>query len=336
MIREAIGKLIKREDLPKGLMEQVMEEIMTGEATDAQKAAFLTAMTMKGETIDEITSAAKVMRSHCEKFLNGMDVLEIVGTGGDGANTINISTIASIIVSSTGIPVAKHGNRAASSKCGTADCLEALGVNLNLSPAESAILLKEHNMCFLFAQKYHPAMRFVGSVRKEIGIRTLFNVLGPLANPAGASKQLLGVYSEELVEPLARVLHNLGVKSAMVVYGQDGMDEISMSAPTTVCEVRNGNFKSYTITPEQFGFTRCQKEELAGGDPKENAQFALDILNGAKGPKTDAVLFNAGAAIYTAKEGITIEEGIRIAREALESGKAKEQLAAFVNATKQE
>lgn len=336
MIREAIGTLIKREDLPKELMEQVMEEIMTGEATDAQKAAFLTAMTMKGETIDEITSAAKVMRSHCEKFLNDMDVLEIVGTGGDGANTINISTIASIIVSSTGIPVAKHGNRAASSKCGTADCLEALGVNLNLSPAESAILLKEHNMCFLFAQKYHPAMRFVGSVRKEIGIRTLFNVLGPLANPAGASKQLLGVYSEELVEPLARVLHNLGVKSAMVVYGQDGMDEISMSAPTTVCEVRNGNFKSYTITPEQFGFNRCQKEELAGGDPKENAQFALDILNGAKGPKTDAVLFNAGAAIYTAKEGITIEEGIRIAREALESGKAKEQLAAFVNATKQE
>ena len=334
MIREAIGKLIKREDLSNEMMEQVMEEIMTGEATDAQKAAFLTAMTMKGETIDEITSAAKVMRSHCEKFLNDMDVLEIVGTGGDGANTINISTIASIIVSSTGIPVAKHGNRAASSKCGTADCLESLGVNLNLSPAESAVLLKEHNMCFLFAQKYHPAMRFVGSVRKEIGIRTLFNVLGPLANPAGASQQLLGVYSEELVEPLARVLHNLGVKSAMVVYGQDGMDEISLSAPTTVCEVRNGNFKSYTITPEQFGFTRCQKEELAGGDPKENAQFALDILNGAKGPKTDAVLFNAGAAIYTAKEGITIEEGIRIAREALESGKAAKQLADFVNATK--
>lgn len=239
-----------------------MEEIMTGEATDAQKASFLTAMTMKGETIDEITSAAKVMRSHCEKFLNDMDVLEIVGTGGDGANTINISTIASIIVSSTGIPVAKHGNRAASSKCGTADCLEALGVNLNLSPAESAILLKEHNMCFLFAQKYHPAMRFVGAVRREIGIRTLFNVLGPLANPAGASMQLLGVYSESLVEPLARVLHNLGVKSAMVVYGQDGMDEISLSAPTTVCEVRNGVFKSYVITPEQFGFARCKKKIL--------------------------------------------------------------------------
>ena len=324
MIKEAIAKLIKKENLTTEMMEQVMEEIMTGEATDAQKASFLTAMTMKGETIDEITSAAKVMRSHCEKFLNDMDVLEIVGTGGDGANTINISTIASIIVSSTKIPVAKHGNRAASSKCGTADCLEALGVNINISPAESAILLKEHNMCFLFAQKYHPAMRFVGSVRREIGIRTIFNVLGPLANPAGASMQLLGVYSEALVEPLARVLYNLGVKRAMVVY-----------APTTVCEVRNGSFKSYVITPEQFGFKRCKKEDLIGGNPQENAKFALDILNGAKGPKTDAVLLNAGAAIYTAREDITIEDGIKIAREALESGRAAKQLEDFAKATKQ-
>ena len=324
MIKEAIAKLIKKENLTTEMMEQVMEEIMTGEATDAQKASFLTAMTMKGETINEITSAAKVMRSHCEKFLNDMDVLEIVGTGGDGANTINISTIASIIVSSTKIPVAKHGNRAASSKCGTADCLEALGVNINISPAESAILLKEHNMCFLFAQKYHPAMRFVGSVRREIGIRTIFNVLGPLANPAGASMQLLGVYSEALVEPLARVLYNLG-----------GMDEISLSAPTTVCEVRNGSFKSYVITPEQFGFKRCKKEDLIGGNPQENAKFALDILNGAKGPKTDAVLLNAGAAIYTAREDITIEDGIKIAREALESGRAAKQLEDFAKATKQ-
>ena len=333
--KEAIAKLIKKENLTTEMMEQVMEEIMTGEATDAQKASFLTAMTMKGETINEITSAAKVMRSHCEKFLNDMDVLEIVGTGGDGANTINISTIASIIVSSTKIPVAKHGNRAASSKCGTADCLEALGVNINISPAESAILLKEHNMCFLFAQKYHPAMRFVGSVRREIGIRTIFNVLGPLANPAGASMQLLGVYSEALVEPLARVLYNLGVKRAMVVYGQDGMDEISLSAPTTVCEVRNGSFKSYVITPEQFGFKRCKKEDLIGGNPQENAKFVLDILNGAKGPKTDAVLLNAGAAIYTAREDITIEDGIKIAREALESGRAAKQLEDFAKATKQ-
>ena len=212
MIKEAIAKLVKKEDLTAGQMNDVMEEIMTGEATDAQKAAFLTALAAKGETIDEITAAARVLRAHCEKFLNDMDVLEIVGTGGDGSNSINISTLASIIVSAAGIPVAKHGNRAASSKCGTADCLEALGVKIDAAPARMAQILKDINICFLFAQKYHPAMRFVGGVRKEIGIRTLFNILGPLANPAGASMQLFGVYSEELVEPLAHVLHNLGCK----------------------------------------------------------------------------------------------------------------------------
>ena len=335
MIKEAIQLLAQGNNLSKQQAYECMNEIMAGEASQIQMASYLTALSLKGETIDEITGSAGGMREHCIKILNDEDVLEIVGTGGDGANTINISTIASIIVSSTGIPVAKHGNRAASSKCGTADCLEALGVNINLSPAESAILLKEHNMCFLFAQKYHPAMRFVGSVRREIGIRTIFNVLGPLANPAGASMQLLGVYSEALVEPLARVLYNLGVKRAMVVYGQDGMDEISLSAPTTVCEGRNGHFKSYVITPEQFGFKRCKKEDLIGGNPQENAKFALDILNGAKGPKTDAVLFNAGAAIYTAREDITIEDGIKIAREALESGLAAKQLDDFAKATKQ-
>ena len=209
MIKEAIAQLVKREDLTSEVMEQVMEEIMTGEATDAQKASFLTALSMKGETIDEITSAAKVLRSHCERFLNDMDVLEIVGTGGDGSNTINISTLSSVVVSAAGIPVAKHGNRAASSKCGTADCLEALGVKIDCAPARSAQILKDINLCFLFAQKYHPAMRFVGAVRKEMGIRTLFNVLGPLANPAGATMQLFGVYSEELVVPLAHVLRNL-------------------------------------------------------------------------------------------------------------------------------
>ena len=219
MIKEAIAKLVKKEDLTAGQMNDVMEEIMTGEATDAQKAAFLTALAAKGETIDEITAAARVLRAHCEKFLNDMDVLEIVGTGGDGSNSINISTLASIIVSAAGIPVAKHGNRAASSKCGTADCLEALGVKIDAAPARMAQILKDINICFLFAQKYHPAMRFVGGVRKEIGIRTLFNILGPLANPAGASMQLFGVYSEELVEPLAHVLHNLGCKRAMTIYG---------------------------------------------------------------------------------------------------------------------
>ena len=329
MIKEAIAKVIRKEDLDDEMMTAVMDEIMSGEATDAQKASFLTAMNMKGETIEEITAAAKVMRQHCERFLNDMDVLEIVGTGGDGANTINISTLASIIVSSVGVPVAKHGNRAASSKCGTADCLEALGVNIAVDADKSYEMLKKLNICFLFAQKYHTAMRFVGSVRREMGVRTLFNCLGPLANPAGASMQLLGVYGEALVEPLAHVLHNLGVKRAMVVYGEDCMDEISLSAPTYVCEVMDGEFKTYTLTPEQFGFERCKKEDLVGGTPEENAQIVREILQGAKGPKTDAVLLNAGAAIHIAK-GCSIEEGIREAREAIESGKAAKQLEAFI------
>lgn len=329
MIKEAIAKAIKKEDLDAGMMTAVMDEIMTGEATDAQKAAFLTALSMKGETIDEITAAARVMRQHCERFLNDMDVLEIVGTGGDGANTINISTLASIVVSSVGIPVAKHGNRAASSKCGTADCLEALGVRIDVSPEESAALLKEMNICFLFAQKYHTAMRFVGGVRKEMGVRTLFNCLGPLANPAGASMQLLGVYDRGLVEPLAKVLVNLGVKSAMVVYGEDSMDEISLSAPTFVCEAIQGEFKTYEIKPEDYGFTRCEKEELTGGTPQENAAIARRILEGEKGAKADAVILNAGAAIHIAR-GCTIEEGIKMAREAIESGKALEQLEKFI------
>lgn len=333
MIKEAIAQLVKREDLTSEVMEQVMEEIMTGEATDAQKASFLTALSMKGETIDEITSAAKVLRSHCERFLNDMDVLEIVGTGGDGSNTINISTLSSVVVSAAGIPVAKHGNRAASSKCGTADCLEALGVKIDCAPARSAKILKDINLCFLFAQKYHPAMRFVGAVRKEMGIRTLFNVLGPLANPAGATMQLFGVYSEELVEPLAHVLRNLGVKRAMVVYGRDSMDEISLSAETKVCEFKNDEFKSYVIKPEDLGLTRCNKEDLVGGTPQENAAIVNDILGGAKGPKTDVVLLNAGAAIYLASDGITLKDGIEKAREIIVSGKAKKQLKEFIEET---
>lgn len=333
MIKEAIAQLVKREDLTSEVMEQVMEEIMTGEATDAQKASFLTALSMKGETIDEITSAARVLRSHCERFLNDMDVLEIVGTGGDGSNTINISTLSSVVVSAAGIPVAKHGNRAASSKCGTADCLEALGVKIDCAPARSAQILKDINLCFLFAQKYHPAMRFVGAVRKEMGIRTLFNVLGPLANPAGATMQLFGVYSEELVEPLAHVLRNLGVKRAMVVYGRDSMDEISLSAETKVCEFKNDEFKSYVIKPEDLGLTRCNKEDLVGGTPQENAAIVNDILGGAKGPKTDVVLLNAGAAIYLASDGITLKDGIEKAREIIVSGKAKKQLKEFIEET---
>ena len=326
MIKEAINALVNGKDLTDEVMTQVMEEIMTGEATDAQKASFLTALSIKGETIDEITAAAKVMSSKCTPFNNEGDALEIVGTGGDKANSFNISTLSAIVAAAAGVHVAKHGNRAASSKCGTADCLEALGVKIDIEPEHSEKLLKEDGICFLFAQKYHPAMRFVGAVRKEMGIRTMFNVLGPLSNPARANMQLMGVYDEKLVEPLAHVLKNLGLKKLMVVYGMDCLDEISLSAPTKVCEYRDGEFKSYEITPEQFGFTRCKKEDLVGGEPAANAQIAREILDGVKGPKMDAVLLNAGAAIYIATDGSTIEQGIEKAREMITGGKAKAKL----------
>lgn len=333
MIKEAINISIKGGNLTPSIMEQVMEEIMTGEATDAQKASFLTALAIKGETIDEITTAAKVMSSKCTPFRNDKPSLEIVGTGGDKSNTFNISTLAAIVAAAAGIRVTKHGNRAASSKCGTADCLEALGVKIDNEPKKNEKVLNDTNLCFLFAQKYHPAMRFVGSVRKEIGIRTIFNILGPLSNPAKANMQLLGVYNESLVESQAHVLKNLGLDRIMVVYGMDCIDEISMSAPTKVCEYRNGEFKTYEITPEQFGFKRCEKSELVGGTPEENAAIACDILDGKKGAKLDAVLINAGAAIYLVSDGITIEEGIEKARQIIESGKAKKKFEEFVAAT---
>ena len=333
MIKEAILKLAKRENLSYEMAEAVMNEIMSGEATPVQMSAYLTAMSMKGETIEEITASAKGMRNHCIKLLNDQDALEIVGTGGDGANTFNISTVSSIVVSAAGVPVAKHGNRAASSKCGAADVLEALGVKITLEPEKSQEILKDIGICFLFAQNYHIAMKYVAPVRKELGIRTIFNILGPLANPAGATMQLTGVYDEALVELIAKVLANLGVKSAMVVYGQDGLDEISMSAPTTVCEVKNNKFSSYVIEPEQFGLKRCKKEDLVGGTPEENAKIAWDILNGEKGPKTDAVLLNSAAAYYVANDGITMEEALKVVKEVIESGKAKAQLEKFIELT---
>lgn len=329
MIREAIMKVVNKENLTFEEAEQVMDEIMGGEASQIQMSAFLTALAMKGETIDEITACAAGMRRHCIKLLQDRDVLEIVGTGGDHANSFNISTTSSIVVSAAGIPVAKHGNRAASSKSGAADVLEALGVNITLEPEKSRRILDEINLCFLFAQNYHIAMKYVAPVRRELGIRTVFNVLGPLANPAGANMELMGVYNEALVKPLAQVLANLGVKKAMVVFGQDGLDEISMSAPTTVCELRNGTFKDYVLTPEDLGMTWCRKEDLAGGTPAENAQITRDILNGAKGPKTDAVLFNSAAAVYLAKDGITMQEALEEVREVIASGKAAKQLEAF-------
>ena len=336
MIKEAIHKVFKTENLTYEEAEAVMNEIMEGEASAVQMSSYLTALSMKGETVEEITASAAGMRVHCVRLLHDMDVLEIVGTGGDGANSFNISTTSSLVISAAGIPVAKHGNRAASSKCGAADVLEALGVNITISPEKSRELLEKIGICFLFAQNYHIAMKYVAPVRKELGIRTIFNILGPLANPAGANMELMGVYDESLIEPLAHVLANLGVKRALVVYGTDGLDEISLSAPTKVCEVKDGTFTSYEITPEQFGFNRCGKEDLAGGTPAENAQITRDILSGKTGPKRDAVLMNAGAAIYMAGKEETIQDGIDMARNMIDSGKAAAQLEKFVKLSNQE
>ena len=331
MIKEAIIRLSQKQDLSYDEAEQGMNEIMEGKATDVQMSAYLTALSLKGETIDEITASAAGMRAHCIKLLHNMDVLEIVGTGGDGANSFNISTTASLVIAAAGVPVAKHGNRAASSKSGAADVLEALGVKIDLPPERSAQLLKKIQICFLFAQNYHIAMKYVAPIRKELGIRTVFNILGPLSNPAGANMELMGVYEEELVEPLAQVMAKLGVVRGMVVYGQDKLDEISMSAPTSVCEIRDGWFQSYEIAPEQFGYTRCTKEELTGGTPKENAEITRKILSGEdRGAKRCAVCLNAGAAIYIAGKAATMEEGVRMAERLIDEGAAAGKLEQFI------
>ena len=331
MIKEAIIKLSKKENLSYQEAENVMDEIMSGQATPVQMSSYLTALSLKGETIDEITGSAAGMRAHCVKLLHELDVLEIVGTGGDGSNSFNISTTASLVIASAGVPVAKHGNRAASSKSGAADVLEALGVNIMVSPEKSAQLLKKINICFLFAQNYHIAMKYVAPIRKELGIRTLFNILGPLSNPAGANMELMGVFDESLVEPLARVMLNLGVTRGMVVFGQDKLDEISMSAPTSVCEIRDGNFRSYVITPEQFGYTSCKKEELVGGTPQENAEITRNIISGQdKGARRQAVCLNAGAALYIAGAAGSLEEGVRLAEKQIDSGAAKKVLDDFI------
>lgn len=331
MIKEAIIRLSQKQDLSYDEAEQVMNEIMEGKATDVQMSAYLTALSLKGETIDEITASAAGMRAHCIKLLHNMDVLEIVGTGGDGANSFNISTTASMVIAAAGVPVAKHGNRAASSRSGAADVLEALGVKIDLPPERSAQLLKKIQICFLFAQNYHIAMKYVAPIRKELGIRTVFNILGPLSNPAGANMELMGVYEEELVEPLAQVMAKLGVVRGMVVYGQDKLDEISMSAPTSVCEIRDGWFQSYEITPEQFGYTRCTKEELTGGTPEENAEITRKILSGEdRGAKRCAVCLNAGAAIYIAGKVATMEEGVRMAERLIDEGAAAGKLEQFI------
>ena len=325
MIKEAIVKIVSKEDLTYDEAYAVMNEIMSGETTATQNAAFLASLSTKSakaETTDEIAGCAAAMRDHAIRVETGMDVFEIVGTGGDNAHSFNISTTSAIIAAAGGMKVAKHGNRAASSSSGTADCLEALGVNIEQDPDRCVELLKEAGMCFFFAQKYHTSMKYVGPIRRELGFRTVFNILGPLTNPASPTMQLLGVYDEYLVEPLAQVLINFGVKRSMVVYGTDKLDEISLSAPTKICEIQNGWFKSYTVKPEDFGFDRCAKDDLKGGSPAENAQITRDILSGKQGHQRNATLLNAGAALYIGGKADSMQDGVRLAAELIDSGKA--------------
>ncbi len=339
MIKEAIMKIVNKEDLSYDEAYAVMNEIMSGETSATQNAAFLAALSTKSakaETTDEIAGCAAAMRDHATTVDTGMEVFEIVGTGGDHAGSFNISTTSALVAAAGGVKVAKHGNRAASSKSGTADCLEALGVNINQSPELCKKLLKEAGMCFFFAQKYHTSMKYVGAIRKELGVRTVFNILGPLTNPGKPTMQLLGVYDEYLVEPLARVLINLGVRRGMVVYGKDKLDEISMSAPTAICEIKDGWYRSFTITPEEFGFERCTKDDLKGGTPEENAEITRGILKGEKGHKRNAVLLNAGASLYIAGKADSFEAGVKLAVELIDSGKAYETLEKVIKVSNEE
>ncbi|HIS52257.1 MAG TPA: anthranilate phosphoribosyltransferase [Candidatus Onthomonas avicola] len=333
MIQEAIVKIVSKVDLTYDEAYTVMNEIMSGQTSPTQNAAFLAAPSTKSaraETTDEIAGCAAAMRAHATRVDTGMEVFEIVGTGGDSAHSFNISTTSALVAAAGGVKVAKHGNRAASSQCGTADCLEALGVNIQQSPARCVELLREVGMCFFFAQKYHASMRYVGSIRKELGFRTVFNILGPLTNPGSPSLQLLGVYDDYLVEPLAQVLVNLGVRRGMVVYGQDKLDEISLSAPTKICEIRDGWFKSYVIAPEDFGLERCTREDLRGGSPAENAAITRAILGGERGHKRDAVLLNAGASLYLGGKADGLRSGIALAAELIDSGRALATLERFI------
>ena len=336
MIKEAIAKLMNKENLTYEEARQVMDEIMDGQVSSTLIASYLTALSMKGETIDEISGSAYAMRAHATKVPHDMEVLEIVGTGGDGSNSFNISSTAAMVIASGGVPVAKHGNRAASSKSGAADVLEALGVNISLPPEKCRELLEQVGICFLFAQTYHSAMKYVGPVRKELGIRTVFNILGPITNPAAPTMGVMGVYDRSLLEPYAAVMQNLGIRRGMVVYGTDKLDEISASAPTAVCEIQDGATDPEILTPEQFGYPRCQKADLVGGTPVENAEITRNILSGRdRGPRRQAVCLNAGAALYVAGSAKTLEEGVKLAEYLLDSGKAMEKLRQFVEASNQ-
>lgn len=333
MIKEAIEKIVTKQDLTYDEAYQVMREIMTGESSQTQNAAFLAALSTKNtkaETIEEISGCATAMREQATPVNTGMETMEIVGTGGDRSQSFNISTTAAIVLAAGGVKISKHGNRAASSKCGTADCLEALGVNIDQPPEKAVKLLEEAGICFFFAQKYHTSMKYVGAIRKELGFRTVFNILGPLTNPSKPKMMLLGVYDEALLEPLAKVLVTLGVKRGFVVYGLDKLDEISISAPTAVCEIKNGYYRTFTIDPEDYGFELAKKEDIVGGTPEENAEITRNILSGETGPKRDIVLLNAGAGFYIAGKTETIADGIDLAARTIATGKASEKLDQFI------
>lgn len=336
MITQATAKLIDRQNLSYSEAGAVMDQIMSGTPSHVQTAVFLAALSAKGETVDEIAACAAVMRRHAKPVKHNLELLEIVGTGGDGAQSFNISTTSAIVAAAGGVKVAKHGNRAASSQCGAADCLEALGVNISQSPERCVELLNEIGICFFFAQQYHASMKNVAPVRREMGVRTIFNILGPLTNPASATMQVLGVFSEHLAEPLAHALSKLGVRRGMVVYGTDRLDEISLSAPTRVCEFKGGDFRSYVLHPRDFGMEPCLKAELAGGTPEENAAITRDIFAGKQGPKRNAVLLNAGAALYIGGKANTHMEGVRLAAGLIDSGAAMRKLGEFVAASNAE
>lgn len=330
-MRQAIDRVVKGKDLSIQESMDVMNQIMEGEATPAQTASFLTALRMKSETLDEMIGCAKVLQEKAQRIRpKAGNYIDLVGTGGDGTNTFNISTTTVFVVAAGGVPVAKHGNRAVSSKSGSADVLEELGVNIMLSPEQVEACVDEIGIGFMFAQRFIPKMKHVSPVRKELGIRTIFNILGPLSNPSGAKAQVIGVFNPKLTDPYAQAMRALGVERAIVMNGLDGMDEFTVSADTMVSEIKNGHVINYRISPEQFGLERAMKEELTGGDAKLNAMITKDILSGTKGPKRDIVLLNAAYGLYAGGAVESIEDGIDLAREAIDSGKAMAKLEAMI------
>jgi len=334
MIQEAIQKVVTGENLTEQEAIDVMNIIMSGEATPAQIASFITALRLKGETIEEITGCARVMREKATEIrTNRPLVVDTCGTGGDGAHTFNISTTAAFVATGAGVPIAKHGNRSVSSRSGSADVLKALGVNVEVEPDLVSRCIDEIGIGFLFAPLLHGAMKYAIGPRREIGIRTIFNILGPLTNPAGAQAQVLGVYDAELTEPLAKVLNNLGSKHVFVVHGKDGLDEITTTTDTQISELANGEVRTYTLNPAELGIPKSTAQDLIGGTPEENAAMTLDVLQGKPGPKRDIVLLNAAAAIVTGGKADNLRQGIDIAADAIDSGRALKKLEALKEMT---